>query len=1115
MSRSYSLGDSKQVPDLSEHAFTSGLDEYIRSNHLQAAVVHRDTLPNDAIIVKTLLWLCDNVPVALVLHLPTIVDKSKLSKYMNAKKVKMLSREQAEHLSGQRVGSISPLGHRRPVRTLVDLSLVAAVCCNDWSSVVYGGGGLEGMELQISLGELVRGSRAEVTDFSYKNASEGNVADCQLGIPTAVVHTDSMGSNAALELMVDSLSLSRPSPSSLSSSYVNPCTTSSMDRSKVDVNDALQVTSKMLREAALRDDASLLQRLLQTLQTQGRVQEVINSGTLTSVKTPLHLAAWKGSFECIRLLLDYGADINNYSKGTGNYGKTAIFYSITQCRDDVVLLLIDRGAHVKVVNSKGQTPRSLGPSHLREETIVRIEQAEVEQAELEWMNFYTSHYWDQNTCFGDIDPRFHSLGFSSPGYCTTPTDDSPHTALLPLPRCLNETTFERRRTFFQNYTKNGSRFEDSYLLLMSLASNSKLMALLRANALTAVTSSGGGDVDEHILAALRQQEQSLDDGILLSSSSAMDATEQLRCLSTYNCVRNSDTELSVLIGCITAKRKMARSLVFADLRPVCLPPGLEDGISTGSTWTVLSADTREEGDSSRSRSRSAQDGAGSRVVSIQLIIGKTLKTVLTEEVSAAICKQLHVGQIVIVSGKVKEPLRNMNRSVEQLDFIVHRISMFNLTSVAAGSSTISGASQLPMSQTIRPLSESMIVVDDDDDDRKEVAAETRHRDHSEAEAGAEIEAHHLSIGDKASMEMDNRRVISSRADHLSKDTDDHTYTSIGRQRSAHDGMDSSGDGVSHGSSSPLLSQVPLIKSHFLHPCTVATDDDDVADYLTLDDIKQSFYPPGTDAAAAVAAAAPVVPPVVIVQDVTDLPVFAAAIDMCLAHAPHHCIVGIDCEWRPYRGAGEENSQSRVALLQIAMRHAVFLVDLQSLMAAAAAAVVVVTRDPQLEFALDALLGALFGSAVVLKVGFDVSSDLERLSASYPDMPCFRRVLSVLDLGRVPKPGLIKSKHLSLSKLSLGLLGKGMDKTQQTSEWHLRPLTDDQVTSSPCCECSVDVSLLQRWTNVDGCLAMWITMMWMIRSRTPLSTQRSCSACSMSWPHQITSRRYSTHIHTYI
>lgn len=994
MAHRYYMDDSKQVPDLSEHASTSSLDEHILSNHLKAAVVHRDTLPHDAIIVKTLLWLCDNVPVALVLHLPTIVDKSKLSKYMNAKKVKMLSREQAENISGQRVGSISPLGHRRPIRTLVDLRLVTAVCGNDRSSVVYGGGGTEGMELQISLGELVRGSRAEITDFSYRNVSEeGSVADCpaKVSLSTAVVHTDSTGSNALLELMVDTLSFSRSS-----SSHVNPCATSSSDRSKNAVDDALQVTSKMLREAALRDDASLLKRLLQALQTQGRLQEVINSGTLTSVKTPLHLAAWKGSFECIRLLLDYGADINNYSKGTGNYGKTAIFYSITQCRDDVVLLLIDRGALVKVVNSKGQTPRSLGPSHLREETIARIEQAEVEQAQMEWMNFYTSHYWDQNTCFGDIDPRFHSLGFSSPGYCTVPTDGPP-TALslpsgLPLPRSLNETTFERRRTFFQNYTKNGNRFEDSYLLLMSLASNSKLMALLRANALTAVTSSGGEDVDEHILSALRQQEQSLD-GLLLSSSSAIDAT----------IVRNSDTELSVLIGCITAKRMMSRSLVFADLRPVCLPPDLEDGISMGSTWTVLSADTRAE---------ATQDEPGSRVVSIQLIIGKTLKTVLTEEVSAAICKQLHVGQIVIVSGRLKEPLKSVNRSVEQLDFIVHRISMFNLTS-AAESNAVNGVSQLP--STSRPLNDSIYVVEDED----------RMEDSEAVHTGAGEGAPLVSSGDTASMEMDrsdsqtDQDRISIRADRLLKDG------AVGRSegiptdgdRSA-DRMDSSGD--------------RFYSIAILNPTHPVSHTNSAADYLSLDDIKKSFYPPGSYSSASI------VPPVVIVRDETDFPVFSSAIDLCLFHAPHHCIVGIDCEWRPYRGTGEEHSQSRVALLQIAMRHGVFLVDLQTLMAE-------VTRDPQLEVSLDALLGALFGSAVVVKVGFDVSSDLERLSASYPDMPCFRRVQSVLDLGRVPKPGLTKTKNLSLSKLSVGLLGKGLDKTQQTSEWHLRPLTDDQVT----------------------------------------------------------------------
>jgi len=750
----YCTVDDGHVSDRSVHAYTNGLDDYIRSNHLRAAVVHRDTLPDDAIVVKTLLWLCDNVPVALVLHLPAIIDKSKLSKYMNAKKVKMLSREQAEHLSGQRVGNISPLGHRHPARTLVDLDLVSAVCGNDWSSVVYGGGGSDGMELQIPLGELVRGSRAEVTDFSYRTMSEADTTSSPSRTSSAVLNTYSIGSMVSL----DSLGLSSDVPSGdLIQSTV---TSVSKDRNRKllemheDADQLLQVTPKMLRESALRNDASMLQRLLLSLQTQGRLQDVINSGTLTSVKTPLHLAAWKGSIECIRLLLDYGADINNYSKGTGNYGKTAIFYSITQCRDEVALLLIDRGAHVKVVNSKGQTPRSLGPSHLREETIARIEQAEVEQAHLEWMNFYTSHYWDQNTCFGDIDPRFHNLGFSNPTFCAP---DGP-TALpsgLPLPRSINETTFERRRTFFQNYTKNGSRFEDSYLLLMSLASNSKLMALLRANALIAVTSSGGDDVDEHILAALRHQEQSLDD--LLSS--AMDATEQLRCLSTYNCIRNSN-ELSVVIGCITAKRKMSRSLVFADLRPVCVPPDDRDCIETGSTWTVL-PDRRKTEDLPTT----------GRVVSIQLIIGKTLKTVLTEEVSAAICKQLHVGQIVIVSGRVKEPFRSVNRSIEQLDFIVHRISMFNLSSVAKDKgSAISASSELL--PTLRPLDESVQVGDHDDDAGRndEGSICTDH-----IEDGIDSESPSIYIDGKASSDRSGVSRIaldrsSNRADHLPMDS---------------------------------------------------------------------------------------------------------------------------------------------------------------------------------------------------------------------------------------------------------------------------------------------------------------------------------------------------------
>ena len=83
-----------------------------------------------------------------------------------------------------------------------------------------------------------------------------------------------------------------------------------------------------------------------------------NSKSPEGGKMPLHLAAWRGSIDTAALLLDSRADLDAWSTGKGNMGKTAIFYAITRCRDDMVLFLLSRGASTCFVNNKGQTPYS-------------------------------------------------------------------------------------------------------------------------------------------------------------------------------------------------------------------------------------------------------------------------------------------------------------------------------------------------------------------------------------------------------------------------------------------------------------------------------------------------------------------------------------------------------------------------------------------------------------------------------------------------------------------------------------------------------------------------------------------------------------------------------------
>ncbi len=122
-------------------------------------------------------------------------------------------------------------------------------------------------------------------------------------------------------------------------------------------------------------------------------------------KSALHMAAWKGSLSNIEYLIQWGCHVNNIARGKYTYGKTPIFFAMTQCRDDAVVLLLQHGALVRIVNNKGQSVLSLASSHVSEETIQRIKQAEVEQERHEWINYRETH--SDGAVYGDLDPRFY------------------------------------------------------------------------------------------------------------------------------------------------------------------------------------------------------------------------------------------------------------------------------------------------------------------------------------------------------------------------------------------------------------------------------------------------------------------------------------------------------------------------------------------------------------------------------------------------------------------------------------------------------------------------------------------------------------------------------------
>ena len=84
----------------------------------------------------------------------------------------------------------------------------------------------------------------------------------------------------------------------------------------------------------------------------------------------------------------------------------AIFYAITQDRDDIVKLLMNHGADLLIVNNKGQTPCSMAISHLQPKTcqlMFNKENDQIKSGKL-FHNYRISH--GDGKLYGDLDPRF-------------------------------------------------------------------------------------------------------------------------------------------------------------------------------------------------------------------------------------------------------------------------------------------------------------------------------------------------------------------------------------------------------------------------------------------------------------------------------------------------------------------------------------------------------------------------------------------------------------------------------------------------------------------------------------------------------------------------------------
>ncbi|XP_041908010.1 exonuclease mut-7 homolog isoform X2 [Corvus kubaryi] len=167
------------------------------------------------------------------------------------------------------------------------------------------------------------------------------------------------------------------------------------------------------------------------------------------------------------------------------------------------------------------------------------------------------------------------------------------------------------------------------------------------------------------------------------------------------------------------------------------------------------------------------------------------------------------------------------------------------------------------------------------------------------------------------------------------------------------------------------------------------------------------------------------------------------------------VVGVDMEWKPSFGMV---GKPRVALLQLALKDEVFLLDLPRLLEQAEA-------EGEKE-KLPRFIQMLYSDAAITKLGYGMSGDLSSLAATCSVLKdTEKQMQGVVDLLAVDKQlqwkkdgrkvdGLspehsheergVKQPEKGLSLLVQHVLGKPLDKTEQLSNWEKRPLREEQI-----------------------------------------------------------------------
>ncbi|XP_075992344.1 exonuclease mut-7 homolog [Anticarsia gemmatalis] len=150
------------------------------------------------------------------------------------------------------------------------------------------------------------------------------------------------------------------------------------------------------------------------------------------------------------------------------------------------------------------------------------------------------------------------------------------------------------------------------------------------------------------------------------------------------------------------------------------------------------------------------------------------------------------------------------------------------------------------------------------------------------------------------------------------------------------------------------------------------------------------------------------------------------------------VASIDCEWKPSFGA----TQSQVALIQIATINRVYLID------------TLILNQPEYASFWCSFYKSFLDNAEIIKVGFGLEQDLKEIKSSVVGLGNIKvQGEGLLDLGTLWKnllnnglilPGNSDNGGNSLSSVVQSCFGLPLEKSEQCSNWELRPLRSTQI-----------------------------------------------------------------------